>query len=582
MRSLTPSVTSRASCAPRFRPSRFRRWLRTALLAVIVVGSPGQAANEGSLAAVDDATDRTVGYSPLAEIDRGSVARLRLAWSQEIASAGTFRGGVAADGGRLYVATSGVAMAIEGATGERVWTVDVSTQDEEASVSADDVARSPLVWGDLLLLAQAGEVVAVHRDDGSPAWRTDVRSGPFAERIGAHPTYTGEAVVVGTTPVHPAPVSGRLVGLDPRDGSIRWSMRTVPDDPSDPAFGSWSPLEPTWSHGIGGGGVVNAGAYDPTTGVVVFATGAPFPEDRSDERRANSGTASADLRTSAFVAVDAATGEPRWTHQVVPGDEWSYGQIARPIVGVHADDPTRSVVHVATTTGWMLTLDAADGAVLRHDRLAPESTVHVGYDEDGRPLIAEEMRGLHERTAVRTCPKGGWVGLAPAAVHPELGLTYRPNETACSQFGIRSPVEGEDAGPDPIWLSSAPRRAGDHYERWGALTAIDPRTGEVRWEFATPYPHDSGVLATGGGLVFSAFADRTFRAFDAATGEVLWRQVLTAHSDATPATYLAEGRQYVVIAVGHRTGRSAMPSAGLPSSVPGSIALFAFTLEPAR
>jgi quinoprotein glucose dehydrogenase len=54
--------------------------------------------------------------------------------------------------------------------------------------------------------------------------------------------------------------------------------------------------------------------------------------------------------------------------------------------------------------------------------------------------------------------------------------------------------------------------------------------------------------------------DRKFRAFDPRTGQLLWQALLPAAGNATPATYLAGGRQFVVIAAGG--GKRGAPSGG--------------------
>jgi quinoprotein glucose dehydrogenase len=100
---------------------------------------------------------------------------------------------------------------------------------------------------------------------------------------------------------------------------------------------------------------------------------------------------------------------------------------------------------------------------------------------------------------------------------------------------------------------------------WGTLNAIDLNTGEYLWRVTLgEYPelmakgvpptgteNYGGPLVTAGGLVFiGASKDEYFRAFDQKTGKELWRVKLPAAGYATPATYEAGGRQYVVIACG--------------------------------
>ena len=101
---------------------------------------------------------------------------------------------------------------------------------------------------------------------------------------------------------------------------------------------------------------------------------------------------------------------------------------------------------------------------------------------------------------------------------------------------------------------------------WGTLNAIDLNTGEYVWkipfgyypELAAKGMKDTGTenyggpVVTAGGLLFigATSFDKQFRAFDKATGKLLWKTTLPFAGNATPATYEAQGRQYVVIAAG--------------------------------
>lgn len=106
---------------------------------------------------------------------------------------------------------------------------------------------------------------------------------------------------------------------------------------------------------------------------------------------------------------------------------------------------------------------------------------------------------------------------------------------------------------------------------WATLTAVDVAKKKIVWEVplgsienmmpvkppASLFdanlgtPGAGGPLVTAGGLVFIGYTlDNAIRAFDVATGKVLWQAPLPAAGTAVPVTYEEGGKQYVVIAAG--------------------------------
>jgi quinoprotein glucose dehydrogenase len=161
-------------------------------------------------------------------------------------------------------------------------------------------------------------------------------------------------------------------------------------------------------------------------------------------------------------------------------------------------------------------------------------------------------------------------------------LDYVRNENTLSTGG--RPDEANTASPQ----SKAPSYAFAGFRRWldkegypaikppwGTLNAVDLNTGEIKWKVPlgeyeeltkrgippTGTENYGGPVVTAGGLIFiGATADETFRAFDKETGKILWQAKLPFGGNATPSTYMVNGKQYVVISAGG--GKSGRPKGG--------------------
>jgi quinoprotein glucose dehydrogenase len=175
----------------------------------------------------------------------------------------------------------------------------------------------------------------------------------------------------------------------------------------------------------------------------------------------------------------------------------------------------------------------------------------------------------------------GGVNWGSAAIDPQRGLlvanTNRlpfvvrliPREKLAEEYhqADKNRLQGEFGAQRkaPYAMYRDPLLAGENRvpctaPPWGALVALDLNAGKIRWEAPLGYmapglPAGSvnlgGPMVTAGGLVFTGAArDNYLRAFDVETGREIWKAELPASAQATPMTYSARGKQYVVICAG--------------------------------
>lgn len=505
-------------------------------------------------------------YSPLDQINRDNVSDLRLAWSRNLGFEGNAQFSPVEYGGVVYLNGPDRVVALDGKTGELIWEY-ITELDENTGFIRDRSRGSVVVFDGKVYNALAdGRVVALNIDSGEEMWSTQVGSIEFGEGFSAGPIFADGKLIVGPSGADIGGTPGRVVAMAAESGEVLWTFNIVPL-PGEPGHESWEPAE---SAAWGGGSAWSPGAYDPETRTVIYGTGQPIPWDNFGIRN----PVSPDLYTASKVALDVDTGEMKWYRQIVPGDEWDYDQHPTPtFADMEIEGQTRRVVINPTTTGYVELLDAETGEFIVAHPFNPEYTVHTGYEEDGTPIINDDARFQEPGQTQVLCPFR-WVNYEPAAYSPKTGLYYRPNNDNCYDYTLNGLPDDWQPGESPLAFELTLKP--DRFDHIGALSAIDPITGEVAWEFTLGYALNSGTMATGGDLVFGAFPDRVFRAFDAETGDILWQQVVSAAMHSSPITYEVDGTQYVAVPVG--TTAEFTGQTDLPPTVTGDTSLFVFAL----
>ena len=288
---------------------------------------------------------------------------------------------------------------------------------------------------------------------------------------------------------------------------------------------------------VGGGVVWTPTTVDLTTNTLYFGTGGAVPAYYPSLRPG------ADPRADSLVAVDLATGQLKWWQQQMSKNEWSYDTSQPPLVyTAKIGSKSERIVSVATMEGVWFAYDAATGAPI-YQRVKVIDNVEHPDLKAGQPVV------------VYPASIGG-LNYSPASYDPQTNYVYNAAaETAVVMVQQTSAQEKKQqllAGNTYLGLAN-----GDFgtylqtgWKDYGSVSAIDVGTGKEVWKVNTPEPERGGTTATAGGVVFAGGGDGNLRAFDAKTGDVLWKFQTGRQIASGPSIYSVNGTEYVAITVG--------------------------------
>ena len=213
----------------------------------------------------------------------------------------------------------------------------------------------------------------------------------------------------------------------------------------------------------------------------------------------------------------------------------------------------RSVVMVANRNGFFYVLDRATGEFLLGKPYV-KTTWATEIGPDRRPVLRPDQKPT--AAGVLTCPDdhGGTNFMSPS-YDPVRRLFFVTVRETCGRF-FSAPAGVPTIGARVM----GGRVQGIAQMRTGALRAIDPLTGAIRWDVPYRRPGWTGGPSTATGLVFSSDDRGRFMAVDAMTGRELWHHEMTQNMRSAPLTYMIESRQDVTIATYSQLLAFALPS----------------------
>ncbi|MBI3650772.1 MAG: pyrroloquinoline quinone-dependent dehydrogenase [Acidobacteria bacterium] len=456
--------------------------------------------------------------------------------------------------------------------------------------------------------------------DGEVDLTKDVRLTDRGDyQVTSPPAIIGDLLVVGSSMGDNRGVElerGVVRAYNVRTGKLHWSWDPIPTDAKDPAYQTWKGESAKRTGAANAWSIISA---DAERDLVFVPTSSPSPDFYGGERQGDNRYA------NSVVAIRASTGKVVWHYQVVHHDLWDYDVAAQPmLITLKRKGRNLPAVVVATKMGHLFVLHRETGKPLFpiEERSVPKSLIPGEESSPTQPfpvlpppiapnkLSPDEAWGLTDKDrdwcreriqslrseGIFTPPSfagtimfpgniGGtnWGGMAWDAKRNLLitatnrlaivvKLIPRDEYNRMRQAGETNRFKGEFGRQTgtPFAMYREPLRSPSgapcNPPPWGALTAVDLATGNIKWEVPlgsipqlSMFPKSvewgsinlGGSIVTAGGLVFiAATMDTYFRAFDVETGKELWKAQLPASAQATPMTFSKNGKQYVVICAG--------------------------------
>ena len=262
------------------------------------------------------------------------------------------------------------------------------------------------------------------------------------------------------------------------------------------------------------------------------------------------------------MALDADTGKLKWHFQFTPHDDLDYDAVQVPVLAdMNWQGRTRKLMLWANRNGFFYALDRTTGQFLLGKPFV-KVTWAVGLDERGRPMKAPGMSPSAEGTLIYPSVQGGTNFYSPS-FSPRTELFYIPTWVDAASSFTKFPIAYQSGqrytggAPRPVGRGGGGGRGGFgpimtpvEGDSYGAVRAIDPRTGDRKWEFKMSGVTTSGLLTTASDLLFTGGRDGYFFALNARDGKLLWKATVGGQTAAAPITYRAGGKQYVAIASG--------------------------------
>jgi alcohol dehydrogenase (cytochrome c) len=473
-------------------------------------------------------------FSPNIQITPANAHGLRMLWMRQYNTSepSIETSPLVVDGYMFVTVPPNRVEALDARTGALIWSYDRALP-AHLVLCCGSGNRGLAILGRMLYLGTLdAHLVALDMYTGQVSWDIQIADYNAGYSITGAPLALKNLVITGVAGGEfGAP--GFIEARDAVTGKEIWRFDTIPQ-PGQPGGNTWAGN----SGRTGGGPTWLTGSFDPDSNLIYWAVGNPSPNFDGDARAGDN------LYTDSVVALDADRGNLRWYFQFTPHDlfDWDANEILVLLDG-NSGGKRQRLLAQANRNGFFYLLEAEKGKYLLAKPFATQTWAD-GIDSHGRPKVNPAANPREEGTT--TYPGvGGDINWESPSYSPVTGLFYIP---ALDWGGIfYKAAAGYHTGEE--FLGGSFRYLARETAS-GAVRAVDPMTGEVKWEYRNPATNVGGLLSTAGGLVFGS-QNQNFFALDARTGHELWRAGTGGRVVAAPISFICEGKQMIAIAAGH-------------------------------
>jgi len=503
-------------------------------------------------------------YSPLAQINRSNVSKLKAVWRVSLRGSGMSpRSGNQAQpivhDGIVYIMTGeNDAYAVSIDSGQVLWEYKANVDPKVARPCCSWVGRGLGLGDGKVFLGQLdSKLVALDQLTGKVVWSIQAEDPKAGYAIASAPLYYDGLVITGFAGSDLG-TRGRLKAYNAKDGKLRWTFYTVPG-PGEVGHETWPQNSDVWKYG--GAAIWQTPAVDPALGLIYFSTANPGPVLNGHLRQGDN------LFSASILAIDAKTGKYRWHFQEVHHDIWDY-DAPNPVILFDApyDGKPRKAIAQAGKTGWVYVLDRETGKPLLG---VVETPVMQEPQQFTSPTQPFPVGDAIVPQAIDMAPEGFelvndgkiftpftkspavWKPLAavnwpPSSYDPDSHLMY-----ICATDSLWGAVGGYPNYPvEPGALYSGSVVARFAAPRRGVFAVVNLTTNRIAWRQQWVDQCYSGSVVTAGGLVFVGRNDGRFTAMDKSTGKKLWEFQTDGGVNAPASVFEYKGQQHVVVLAG--------------------------------